>query len=87
MSSIVGNGAFVADPEVLLDEGTGGAQRDASVARLASGGFVATWIDNGSVVAQVFDASGVKVGSEILIATSSQPPAVTGLAGGGFVVG
>jgi hypothetical protein len=70
-----------------------------SVARLTSGGFVVSWHDYGGeggddsltgIKAQIFDASGAKVGSEFLINTTTPSyqlnPTIVGLASGGFVV-
>jgi flagellin-like hook-associated protein FlgL len=63
---------------------------------LANGGFVATWMgpavggNNDEVIAQVFDASGNKVGSEIWVNTTidqrQMHPSVRSLSDGSFIV-
>ncbi|WP_157218518.1 beta strand repeat-containing protein [Flavisphingomonas formosensis] len=85
--------------EFLVNQTTDGAQKMPSVAALSSGGFVVTWTDNSlqggdtsvsSVKAQLYDASGAKVGSEFLVNTNTangqDTPVVASLSGGGFVV-
>ncbi len=74
-------------------------QLDSSLTALQGGGFVITWTDQSqtggdttasAVRAQVFNSTGNQVGGEILVntatASSQSDPAVTALAGGGFVV-
>ena len=75
-----------------------GDQTAQSVTTMANGGFVVTWqtsdtTQDGSgsaIKAQVFDANGLRVGSEFLVetqATSNQSlPSVTSLTGGDFVI-
>jgi Ca2+-binding RTX toxin-like protein len=75
-----------------------GNQYAPTVSGLASGNFVVTWFtddtaQDGSgyaIKAQIFDAAGVKLGSEFLVNTqaagSQEWPTITGLANGGFVV-
>ncbi len=80
----------------LVNTTTADAQYEPSVAVLADGGFVVTWRSNNQdgssagVYAQVFNAAGTPVGSEFLVNESTgggqYQAAVTGLAGGGFVV-
>ena len=63
---------------------------------LANGGFVATWMgpavggNNDEILAQVFDASGNKVGSEIWVNTTidqrQMHPSVRSLSDGSFIV-
>lgn len=77
---------------------TTGNQQDASVAALAGGGFVVSWSSfltypgdgSAAVVAQVFDAAGTKVGSEILVNTTTLntqwQPDIAALANGGFAI-
>ncbi len=85
--------------EFLVNSTTAGNQTDSAITALASGGFVVTWTDNSasggdtsgaSVRAQMFDASGARVGAEFLVNTATlnaqQQPTITGLASGGFVV-
>lgn len=84
--------------EFLVNTNTFGAQNDPSVAALAGGGFVVTWVtsygaDDGSswaIKAQVFSASGAKLGGEFLVNTAAaqaqQEPVVTASADGGFVI-
>lgn len=76
---------FTVDDQVIPD-----------VTALGDGGYIIAWVSaaqNGSVwdvYAQRFDASGVVVGSELRVNTSTSgfqtAPAVTGLANGGYVV-
>jgi Ca2+-binding RTX toxin-like protein len=85
--------------EFLVNTVTSGAQSAASVTSLLGGGFVVTWTDASStgadpsqlgVKAQMYDASGAKVGGEFLVNTTTQlnqnASTITGLASGGFVV-
>lgn len=77
------DGRFVAEEQQPLDTNAAGAQTSPVFARLASGGFVATWVDNGTVVGQRFDAFSGKIGSEFVVAASTRPPQAVGLAGRG----
>ena len=75
-------------------------QSSPTITGLTNGGFVATWHDyvgtelgdasDSSVKAQVYDATGTKVGSEFLVNTFTagvqKYPAVAGVTNGGFVV-
>lgn len=85
--------------EILVNQSTANAQRAPSVATLATGGFVISWTDSSmtggdasatSVKAQIFDASGGKVGGEFLVnsitANTQDAPVAAGLIGGGFVI-
>lgn len=85
--------------EFLVNTSFGNAQQDSQVAALAGGGFVVTWTDASgqggdnsltSIKAQIFSATGAKVGGEFLVntATSSiqQNSNVITLASGGFIV-
>ncbi len=76
-----------------------GGQTDARVAGLADGGFVVTWTDDSGlggdfsgagIKAQVFSASGARVGGEMLVNTATDDdqssPKIAALADGGFVV-
>ncbi len=68
------------------------------IAALAGGGFVITWQGNGiglpanptAVLAQRFDANGVKQGAEFTISTTTSDspfrPDIAGLKDGGFVI-
>jgi hypothetical protein len=91
------NGAKVGS-ELLVNSYTGG-QDTSGVTGLSNGGFIVTWHDysgalggstDGSIKAQLFDANGNMVGSEVLVSAvdggSQGWPVVTSLAGGGFVV-
>jgi hypothetical protein len=92
-----GNGARVGGV-ITVNSRTSYAQEYGDIVGLAGGGFVATWrttdtSDDGSgdaVKAQVFAASGAKVGSEFLVNTlkagHQYSSSVEALAGGGFVV-
>jgi VCBS repeat-containing protein/YD repeat-containing protein len=85
--------------EFLVDTQTAGDQADPTITGLADGGFVVTWHDFSgtlgdtsptSIKAQIFSASGAKVGGEFLVNTQTtnaqHTPTITGLADGGFVV-
>jgi VCBS repeat-containing protein len=85
--------------EFLVNTNTANAQDTAVVAGLTSGGFVISWHDSSatlgdsskdSVKAQIFDASGAKVGGEFLVNTETlsnqQQETITGLGNGGFVI-
>ncbi len=74
-------------------------QRVPTITGLAGGGFVVTWSDFSgtlgdasgySIKAQLFDATGGRVGDEFLVNTQTSDyqvgPTVTDLSGGGFVV-
>ncbi|MEO0032096.1 MAG: hypothetical protein RIS94_1854 [Pseudomonadota bacterium] len=78
--------------EFRVNTATAGDQTVPAVAQLTNGGFVVTWTDASvtGIKAQVYDATGAKVGAEFLVNTSSageqDRPAVAGLADGGFIV-
>lgn len=85
--------------EFRVNTQTLNSQDNSSIAGLASGGFVVAWTDSSAlggdtsgsgIKAQRFDASGVAVGSELLVNESTlnaqNAPMVSGLASGGFVV-
>jgi hypothetical protein len=84
--------------EFLINTATVKNQSDSKVASLSTGGFVVTWTDYSaqggddhapSIKSQMFDATGNRVGGEILVnsttAGAQQNPHVSGLADGGFV--
>ena len=83
----------------VVNSTTAGEQIRPSVTVLSNGSFVVTWTDGSqsggdtsswSVRAQVFDVSGAKVGTELLVNTTTDAaqyaPIVTALSDGGFVV-
>lgn len=85
--------------EFLVNTVTSNNQQQEAIAALDNGGFVVVWADasgqggdtdNFGIKLQIFDASGAKVGGEIrantTIAGAQIAPAVSALAGGGFVV-
>jgi len=85
--------------EFLVNTQTASDQREPTITGLANGGFVVTWFNLGgspgdesgtSITAQLFDASGAKLGSEFLVNSqtfnSQRDPTIAGLADGGFVV-
>ncbi|HEY0027017.1 MAG TPA: M10 family metallopeptidase C-terminal domain-containing protein [Allosphingosinicella sp.] len=85
--------------ETVVNTATAGTQHSIQSAALSNGGFVAVWTDEGAydpynpvlnIRAQMFDASGNKIGGEILVNPdtygSHNGAAVVGLPGGGFVV-
>ncbi len=84
---------------IQLNTETKAGQAHPSIAGLASGGFVATWTDGSqtgaddsadAVKAQLFDATGAKVGGEFLVNSTTRflqfAPDVVGLLNGGFVI-
>ncbi len=91
------NGAKVGS-EFLVNTATANAQSVPSVTALVNGNFVVTWQDasgtlgdpDGSIKGQIFNPSGVKVGSEFLVNTATlgvqAAPTITSLVGGGFVI-
>jgi hypothetical protein len=89
--------------EILVNTAISGPQISPQITALEGGGFVVTWEDSsfgvggaggdtsGSALkAQVFNAAGGKVGSEILVNTATadgqNTQQITALADGGFVV-
>jgi len=85
--------------EIAINTVTSNSQFEPQVSSLSSGGFVVTWYDwsellgdnaANCIAAQIFDATGAKVGNELLVNTQTQGyqfvPTVTGLSSGGFVV-
>ena len=89
-------GGVAVGSEFRVNSNTTGDQIRPSVAGLSDGGFVVTWQvysqtgDDWGVYGQRYDSGGVAVGSEFQISNSMTTPhwnpAVTSLAGGGFVV-
>ena len=85
--------------EFLVNTETLSNQQQPTITSLASGGFVVSWIDPSGqggdasgygIKAQIFDASGTKVGGEFPVNTatlnSQQEPTIAALPSGGFVV-
>ena len=80
--------------EILVNTQTGGAQSAAQITTLGDGRFVVTWTDassgNTDIKAQVFAASGAKLGGELpvntAVAGAQSVPQITALDGGGFVI-
>ena len=85
--------------EFLINTGTANNQYQPDVATLANGGFVVTWTTSGgaasdgngtAIKAQSFDATGARVGGEVLINQltngSQVHSGVTALADGGYAV-
>ncbi|OYU35315.1 MAG: hypothetical protein CFE35_10035 [Novosphingobium sp. PASSN1] len=85
--------------EFLVNTQTASYQYNPTITGLSNGGFVVTWNDSSgtlgdaegtSIKAQVFDAEGVKVGSEFLVNTATANDqfnsTITGLSNGGLVV-
>lgn len=84
--------------EFLVNTTTQMGQSTSVITSLANGGFVISWVDASAtnpdskgtgVRAQIYSASGVRIGGEFLVNTtipnSQQFPALTGLKSGGFV--
>ena len=85
--------------EILVNTTTSGNQSAPSIAALAGGGYLVTWVDASGlggdasvtgVKAQRFDADGNKIGGEFLVNTATanlqSSPTVTTLASGRFVI-
>jgi Ca2+-binding RTX toxin-like protein len=85
--------------EFLINTATANTQNQPAITSLASGGFLVSWSDdsgqggdasNSGIKAQIFDAAGAKVGSEILVNSATLNaqtlPTISSLASGGFVV-
>jgi uncharacterized protein YndB with AHSA1/START domain len=85
--------------EFLVNTQTAGWQFHAAITDLSNGGFVISWTDESgtlgdesppSVKAQLFNATGGKVGTEFLVNTqtlnSQGGPTITSLSNGGFVI-
>ena len=88
----------VGGTEFVVNSAKAGDQYSSSVAALSNGTFVVTWqtwdtTQDGSssaIKAQVFTATGVKIGAEFLVNSQTvggqQGPIVTALPNGGFIV-
>ena len=84
--------------EFLVNTVTDGTQDQSTVTSLSTGGFVVTWRDlslhddtsAAGVKAQIFNASGQKVGGEFLVnaqlTNTQDTPTITAMAGGGFAI-
>ncbi len=78
--------------EFFVETTTAGSQNSATVTGLEGGGFVVSWQDapSGDVFAQVFDAAGAPVGTEVQVNTETystqNEPTLVALADGGFTV-
>lgn len=82
--------------EIVVNSTYARSQAQSDVTRLASGGFIVTWIDadfsttaNRFVRAQMFNADGSASGSELTLLgplNGAISPTITALANGGFVV-
>jgi hypothetical protein len=96
---LYGSDGIALGDQFLVNTQTNGSQLGPAIGKLANGGFVVTWStsrpqgipnESVSVAAQVFDAAGHKVGSELLVnvpSTTAQGGAsVVGLTNGDFVV-
>ncbi len=84
------NGNMVGD-EITVNTATPGIglpSNDARVAGLEGGGFAVTWSSPGTnaLLCKVYDATGVPLGDEFLIADVGRNQAMLALSGGGFVV-
>lgn len=88
------NGAPVGG-EFLINSVTANNQNTPAITGLPNGGFVVAWTNQGSVApdikAQVYDANGAKVGSEVLVNSASanfdqERASIATLSNGDFVV-
>ncbi|MBB5714317.1 beta strand repeat-containing protein [Sphingomonas aerophila] len=95
---LAANGSKIGS-EFLVNAATGNSQDSPAAAGLTSGGFVLTWTDASGtggdasgtgIKMQLFNASGAKVGAELLVnqstANAQQTPTVAALSFGGYVV-
>src|SRR5690242_17928063 len=91
------NANGVGGSEIVVNTTTTSGQFTPTITSLLNGGFVVSWEDdsqaNGdaaAIRAQMFDAGGNKVGSEVVVnapnGSEQDAPTITALAGGGFVV-
>lgn len=84
--------------DVQVNVSTSGNQADSSITALSDGSYVVTWTDRGGangswlIKAQIFDASGTRVGTEFTVNTDAGPnissveSSVTALVNGTFAV-
>jgi len=82
--------------EFQVNAFTNSNQRNVDITTLSNGRFVITWqsgLQDGSaygVIAQCFDSTGNKIGSEFVVNTytssTQQDPAITALSDGGFII-
>ena len=88
------SGVKVGGP-ALVNAVTNSAQEDPTITALANGGYVVAWQsdtfdDMSDIAAQVYNANGVKVGSEFIVNTTrtgmQDSAQITALNDGGFVV-
>jgi len=70
--------------EFSVDKNTQSTQWKASIASLASGGFVVSWIDG--LYGQVFNAAGAKIGNRFQIKKLADDFASSGLLNEGFII-
>lgn len=98
-AQVFGPGGGKLGAEIVLPSTTLSTQEWPSLTALTGGGFVAAWGDGSqtggdtssrAIRAQLFDASGGRVGAEFLVNTttlfSQNKPTTAALTGGGFVV-
>jgi Ca2+-binding RTX toxin-like protein len=75
--------------EILVNGNVEASQNSPTLTALASGGFVASWVEPGFVKCQLFDNAGARVGAEIQVNaaafSASLTPSMTAV-GTGFVV-
>jgi len=79
--------------ETLVNSTTTGEQDDPVITALANGGYVVSWhndVDGGDIFAQLYNASGAKVGSESRVNSTTvneqDSPEITALKNGGYLV-
>ena len=83
------SGHAVGTVEFAVNTTTAGDQTSPVVTALNNGNFVVAWLSGGDIFAQTYDASGVKVGSQLTLnsaASNAQHEAITALADGGYLV-
>ena len=83
------SGTAVGTTEFAVNTTTTGNQTSPVVTALNNGNFAVAWLSGGDIFAQTYDASGVKVGSQLTLnsaATAAQHEAITALSDGSYVV-
>lgn len=82
--------SYLVNDATQVNQTTTGDQTDASISRLADGGWVVSWSSDDKVYATIYDKDGTAVAQDIDVSQgqmlSASKPVVAGLADGGFAV-
>lgn len=91
-----GVGGIKYGPELAVNTRSASSQESPGITALKDGGYVITWVSNlqdgagWGIYLQQYNASGIPVGSEALVNTTTASdqtkPSITGLDDGGFVI-